>query len=287
MTNKQRNLTVSGANLTDVWLRALEHLLEPGVEQLTHFTVRLLDFEDGFPDEYSSARDLLDEVLGRRGPCTTNANANLLFPESAWKIQRHRGVSAQAFLKSYHDDLMPRLAKQDKRNHAGTYFDRMVAYPNGSGYKNQLAELLELWQRRVRRQSAYQVSIYQPAEDLTAVPIAIYQPYEDLDASPFMAFPCLDHIAFTREKDDLLVSAFYAYQFIFDRGYGNYLGLCRLGRFMAEQMGLRFAQLSCHVAAAKTGMGSKDKERLGKAELKELVARMRAAAANDSGKKAA
>ncbi|WP_437760784.1 hypothetical protein [Sorangium sp. So ce1389] len=268
MMNK-RNVPVSGANITQVWLEVMDHLLDSGVEQISHLDVRIDGFSDGCPDEYPEARKLLDSALESRGPCNTNANANLIFPESAWKIERHRGTSARDFTKHYHDNLMPRLAKQDTRNLCGTYFDRMVAYPNGGDHVNQLGQLLELVDKNVRRQSAYQ--------------LAIYHPGEDLDGSPYMRFPCLDYVAFTRDGDELLLSAFYAYQLIFDRGYGNYLGLCRLGRFMAEQMGLRFAQFSCRVGAAKLTMSKK----VNKTYARDLVAQMRESTTKDAEKKAA
>ena len=49
----------------------------------------------------------------------------------------------------------------------------------------------------------------------------------------------------------LAVTGFYATQYIVERAYGNYLGLCRLGQFMAHEMGLRFEQLTCIATPAK------------------------------------
>lgn len=234
----KRNIVVEGNNITTVWLKAVDHLLEKGTEQLTHFTIRMNAFDEGSPLEYLEARLILDKELEKYGPCITNANANLLFPTSAWKIQRERGSSPLAFFDHYHNELLPHLKKQDKRNSSGTYFDRMIAYPHGDKTINQLGRLLQLWTGNgLHRQSAYQVLVYAPAKDL--------------DGSPYMSFPCLDYLAFTHENGELFLSAFYANQLIFSRGYGNYLGLCRLGHFMAEQMGLTFAQLSCHIGSAK------------------------------------
>jgi hypothetical protein len=47
------------------------------------------------------------------------------------------------------------------------------------------------------------------------------------------------------------MNAFYATQQIFRKGYGNYLGLCRLAAFMAEEMGLKLSRVSIHVGVAK------------------------------------
>jgi thymidylate synthase len=268
MKNK-RNVIISGENLTDVWLKTAQNLLEPGIEQLTHLTVRITDFSDGYPNEHPQARTLLDKALKQYGACEVNANANVLFPESSWQIQRKRGSSAHEFTEYYHNQIMPKLAKQDQRNHAGTYFDRMVAYPSGNTQINQLSKLIEYWKGGLLRQSAYQISIYNPSKDL--------------DKCPYMSFPCLDYLAFTKEGNELLLTAFYAYQLIFDRGYGNYLGLCRLGRFMAEQMNLKFSQLSCHVGSAKLSMLDK----IGKENMRLLTTNMIAASNSGLVRKAA
>jgi hypothetical protein len=47
-------------------------------------------------------------------------------------------------------------------------------------------------------------------------------------------------------KDQLNVNAFYATQYAFERAYGNYLGLCRLGRFVAHELKLELARVTCY-----------------------------------------
>ena len=53
------------------------------------------------------------------------------------------------------------------------------------------------------------------------------------------------------------MNAFYATQQLFDKAYGNYLGLARLAGFMAREMGLDMTHLTCFVGVAKL-------ERIGK-----------------------
>ena len=48
------------------------------------------------------------------------------------------------------------------------------------------------------------------------------------------------------------VNAFYATQYAFERAYGNYLGLCWLGRFVAHEMGLTLASVSCFTGVIST-----------------------------------
>ena len=49
----------------------------------------------------------------------------------------------------------------------------------------------------------------------------------------------------------LVTNAFYATQQIFDKAYGNYLGLAQLGAFMAREMGMPLARLNVMVGVAK------------------------------------
>lgn len=270
----RKDVRVSGHDLTEVWVEIAGHLLEPGVDQLTHSIVKVSGFDQGLPDEHPAARDHLDRALKKWGPCTAHETANTIFPESAWKLAAHRGMTPSAFFAHYHEKLMPKLAKQDTRNRKGTYFNRMIAYPDGEGHINQLDKLLTFWNGGVTRQSAYQVLTYHPGKDLSR--------------SPYLGFPCLDHVAFTRDEEGLSVLATYASQLIFDRAYGNYLGLCRLGRFMAAQMKIPFVQFTCVAACAKlTQSGSAGKKGASRSELTKLVADMRSAMAADAVRKAA
>ena len=49
----------------------------------------------------------------------------------------------------------------------------------------------------------------------------------------------------------LAIIGYYATQYVVERAYGNYLGLCRLGQFMAHEMGLRFDQMVCIATPVK------------------------------------
>jgi hypothetical protein len=47
------------------------------------------------------------------------------------------------------------------------------------------------------------------------------------------------------------LNAFYATQQLFVKAYGNWLGLARLGVFLAHEMGLRFDRLTCFAGIEK------------------------------------
>ena len=54
-----------------------------------------------------------------------------------------------------------------------------------------------------------------------------------------------------------MVTGLYATQYMFERAYGNYLGLCRLGHFMAQEMGKQLTQVTCVASPANGGNKTK------------------------------
>ena len=98
-----------------------------------------------------------------------------------------------------------------------------------------------------------------------------FDPGRDHDATAQLGFPCLQQVSFEPTGAGLVVNAFYATQQIFDKAYGNYLGLAQLGTFMAHEMDMPLARLNVMVGIAKL-------ERITKsdADLAPLVAAARA-----------
>jgi hypothetical protein len=91
---------------------------------------------------------------------------------------------------------------------------------------------------------------------------ACFDPVKDHTGQKLRGFPCLQQVSLSYDDEGgLAVEAYYPTQYIFDRGYGNYLGLARLGRFMAHEMGLCLMRLNCFVAHPELG-GDVTKEEL-------------------------
>ncbi len=65
-----------------------------------------------------------------------------------------------------------------------------------------------------------------------------------------MGFPCLSFLSFQVDQDQLHAVAHYRYQFLMQRGYGNYLGLARLMGYVAGQVGLDPGRLMVVVGRA-------------------------------------
>ena len=113
---------------------------------------------------------------------------------------------------------------------------------------DQLSFVIGLLKHRARRwprQSALQISCFDPAKDHTGQPVR--------------GFPCLQQVSVVHDgQGSFALSAYYPTQYIFDRGYGNYLGLCHLGVFIAYETGLKFVRLNCFIGRPELGTASKD-----------------------------
>ncbi len=96
--------------------------------------------------------------------------------------------------------------------------------------------------------------------------LSCFDPAKDHTGQPVRGFPCLQQVGLSHDGDKrIAVHAFYPTQYIFDRGYGNYLGLCHLGSYIAHQTGLQFARLNCYIGEPHLGdVNKRDLARLAK-----------------------
>ena len=163
--------------------------------------------------------------------------ANTIFPESLWIPTE--ADSAQGLYRRY-ESVWPRI-KHHPQNRRGVYFRRLTAYhPDGATGDpvNQLQHIIDTYRQGNHRRSALQAALFDPTRDHTNC--------------RQQGFPCLQQIAFVPvEGEGLYVTGFYPTQYMFERAYGNYLGLCRLGRFMATQLGLPFIRMVCVASVAR------------------------------------
>jgi hypothetical protein len=236
---------VSEPNLSVAWLKAFTLVTEPGVDAIAPAVVTVTGFVDSVPQEIPSIAVLIDAALAEHHhrrlqqrpsrkhlpksmvSLTCNSVANTIFPTSLWSP----GASRQTLYERYRR-IIPQL-KRDPRNRRGTYFERLINFGRGPSNGNQLEQMIECSKRGVRRVSAFQASLYDPARDSTRL--------------PQQGFPCLQQIAVHPDKSHgtLAITGFYATQYLFERAYGNYLGLCRLGRFLAHEMNLTLTRMTC------------------------------------------
>jgi hypothetical protein len=172
-------------------------------------------------------------VLKQKRKISVEDVAFTIFPERLWQIARHD----RARLFELYRGVYPRYVAMNRRtNGRGLYFQRMTMFGANVPCKgNQLEWILSQYSSRSGiRDSMFQAAVFDPARDHIA--------------NARVGFPCLQHVSFVPTGDGLVA------QYIFDKAYGNYLGLAQLGAFMAR---LRFARLNVTVGVAKLAGVSK------------------------------
>jgi hypothetical protein len=248
---------IDDPNLSHAWARAFQHVLKRSQQHLAPLVLSVNQFDNnGLPVEDLVIRKQLDTILATKHKTySTKISAATIFPYNAW-LRKGR-PSIESFSNWYIDNILPRLKARDPHhNNRGTYFERMIRFQgsdwvngeNTLSYKNQLGHIIQMWKDRFNkdgsrpRRSALQVSIFDPVKDHTG--------------SALLGFPCLQQVSFTygdSSSNTLALNAYYPTQYIMDRAYGNYLGLCHLGYFVARELRLKFVRFNCFIGLPEIG----------------------------------
>ena len=234
---------ISAGNVAEAWNEAFGRLMRRGVEDIAPLLVSVHGLENDSPEDHPPIREALDGVLRGLGKNRdTNEVANTIFPRTLWNPAAPRAIFYERFLKN----VWPSI-RHVQANRRGNYFYRMVRFVDEDGAPdvNQLEHIIETWtQRHNHRHSALQLSIFDPRRDHLH--------------SRRLGFPCLHQVSFTplgpNGQDGLTVTGYYATQHIVTKAYGNYLGLIRLGQFMAHALGLRLCRMNCFAAKVELGV---------------------------------
>lgn len=231
-------------NLSRVWYRAVKNILSHSGKESVPFTAAITGFcPDGQPCQDNVILGALDSYLVHTKRQTVETVANTIFPWSLWNRAEPRALLFERYTR-----ILPRLRKSSTKNRRGLYFERMVT-GGGQGRENQLDFALNQYQKRkgVRR-SALQIGVFQPAIDHSG--------------AAQLGFPCLQHVTFAPTKKGLHVNAMYASQYLIERAYGNYLGLCRLGSFLAHELEIPLVQVTCFTGVMQMEDSKRDVEGL-------------------------
>jgi hypothetical protein len=248
-------IVVSDANLSRAWARLFLHIYDSRRTEISPLTLSLTGFDaDAGISEVAEVRSELDRILKLKKRISVSDVAFTIFPQRFWRMakgDRNRlfALYAMAF-PGY-------VAMNRTLNGRGLYFERMTHFNDATPSNgNQLEYILSNWKEGVR-DTMLQVSVFDPARDHVR--------------QARLVFPCLQHVSFVPTKEGLVANAFYATQYVFDKAYGNYLGLAQLGAFMAHEMQLPFARLNVTVGVAKLdGVRKRD------ASLEPMIAALRA-----------
>ena len=239
---------ISGSNLSQTWGEALLKCYEAPGGVMSPAVVEFSIPENGSPIESIDLKSAINGYLGALSEPEESIEtvAGTIFPQSIWRLaQGNRAKFFELYAQS-----APRILRC-RANHNGIYFNRMIAFADGSKIQiNQLEHIITTWNAGNSRRSALQA--------------AIFNPFSDHTDQRQRGFPCLQQVAFYPQGangcDGLAVIGFYATQTLIEKGYGNYLGLYRLGKFMAQEMNLRLSKVTCIAAALKLSNGKSKRE---------------------------
>ncbi len=227
---------INDNNLSRAWSRLLLGILDGAGTEVSPLVLSVTGFDDnGVVPEDPAVRQAVDQLLKRKGRLKVEDVAFTIFPQRLWEMSR--GDRTRLF--TLYRTTFPRWQAMNKKaNGRGLYFERMVMYGRGPCDGNQLEWILSQYGSRAGvRRSMLQATTFDPGRDHVA--------------SAQLGFPCLQQISFEPTAAGLVVNAFYATQQIFDKAYGNYLGLAQLGAFMAHEMDVPLARLNVMIGVAK------------------------------------
>ena len=229
-------LLIDDTNLSRAWARLLLQVRDHAGTEVAPLILSLSGFaQNGTPVEDPAVRHALDLLLKRKDRFVVEKVAFTIFPQRLWVMSR--GDRNRLFER--YRATFPRWQAMNRRaNGRGMYFERMIMYGRGPCDGNQLEWILSRFNsRKGVRRSMFQATTFDPARDHVR--------------NPRLGFPCLQQVSFEPTAAGLVTNAFYATQQIFDKAYGNYLGLAQLGAFMAHEMGMPLARLNVMVGIAK------------------------------------
>jgi thymidylate synthase len=160
-----------------------------------------------------------------------NSVANTIFPQAT--LARHGPVD---FYRVYRDRLLPRMKKMTRD--WGRYFDRLTEWKKVQGKQittiNPLDDLVHFMRDQVRSdrtyRNVYEMTIFDPARD----------------AGKVSNRQCLSFLSFKLTEDKrLILTVMYRNHMYIARGLGNFIGLGRLQKFVADQSGAGVGPLTC------------------------------------------
>lgn len=245
MTDKVLNLPnyVTCENLSLAWAACFLQLRQSGNKEIRPLFIRITGFDDNSEVfECPDIRAAVDKCLEEADEQGVHTVANTIFPQEIYGYSENR----KELYELYKETMPARKALSPHKNKFGLYFERLIDFGSGPEEGNQLEFIIKEYEKRPEvRKSLMQASVFDPGRD-----------HKRMAQLPF---PCLQHVSFApnNEEGTLQINAFYATQQIVPKAYGNYLGLCRLGAFMAKEMKLRLTSMNCFIGIEKMSEKSK------------------------------
>ena len=252
---------VEAENVSEAWLRTLEHAHGANGGRLVHVVTSVADPMAEVP----AVREVVDAFLQEHQEQAVSTVAETIFPYSLYQdpgFDWDPGLDADdaAILDSAAADLydsyvgmLPSILSAKGANARGTYFSRMVHWPgNETDGVNQIAlriqRLRGLARRNHRTNNTLDIDIAADSLD-DGTMLSGVQVYAVTDKRP-LGFPCLTHIDLTLYQGRLHCTAVYRHQYLVMKAYGNLVGLGALMGFLCQQTGCQLGELVVHATMA-------------------------------------
>ena len=223
------------------WARVLISMIDSRVKEISPLLVSITGFDaNGNSPEDPMLRAELDSLLRNKGKHDNETVAFTIFPQEIWELATpDRHLFYKLALSAF-----PEFQDMNRRaNGRGLYWERLIGFGAGEKYDgNQLEFILDSYLSARAEGRSVRRSLLQAAT---------FDPDRDHNPNPRLHFPCLQQVSFVPTKAGLVTNAFYATQQLFYKAYGNFVGLGRLGAFMAREMKMPLARLNVYVGVEK------------------------------------
>lgn len=166
--------------------------------------------------------------------------ANTIFPQAVFDDH-----GSPAFYDVYIKRIFPKLKRSSQD--WGRYFERMMAYPTGDETDNLLDILVQKMKRNVEGKRPFR-NVYE---------LPIYNPVKDAEGR-LRGGQCLSFMSFKLDGERrLLLTAMYRNHYYTEKLLGNLVGLGRLMKFVADEVGIPVGSLTIVSTHAEVDVGSK------------------------------
>jgi hypothetical protein len=259
---------IRGESYPEAWLGAME-LMAEGDGKGVNLAVAFPGSDEGNAQLEAELDDFLAEKDVKHGIETV---ANTIFPAALY----HPHLGTDAAPRLYENFEMSMRIHTRTGGEKETYFNRLVAYPVADGTAddldkrlrkdgrfNQLQFFVERLAKQVKQghsSSSYELGVSHPMDG----ELRVQAPFTD---KSMWSFPCLSHISLTLVDGAVHMCATYRNQTFITRAYGNYVGLARLLRFIANESSIEAGEVMVTASHADAEFG------LGKVAVKDLIER--------------
>jgi hypothetical protein len=257
MTTMASPLLISEETLSGAWAAAFLAARDARGHRLSPLTITFTGLADRRVSELADVRSALDTALDDAGMQSVQTVANTIFPQSLWtqaKGDRHE------LYRMYRENIPEYVAFEKGKNAKGLYFGRLIAYDMDHRTGDKLKHIPENTYMEDGNQLEFLISRCKPGVRISEFQASIFDPARDHTTAAQLGFPCLQHVTLVPHFEDgqIELNAFYATQQLFEKGYGNLLGLARLGHFIAGETDLSLSRVSCFVGVEKMERMAKD-----------------------------